>query len=526
MPTQTIPMRGGIPTSRNVLAAATPHVAAPGTPDKFIKIPPQISMWGNAQFGDCVTAEEAFAKACHNPEIFLSDTEVTSWAGKYGYLNGASLGDVLKRMQYDGFVQGGYTYDNGSFYSVDWTNPTVLKSAIALGPVKIGVAADQLETAKNTTNGNTGWFGTGFKFDGKQDHCVALCGFGTISWLAQQIQAWALAQHPDILVSVPSGVDGAKQGYALFTWNSIGVIDEPSMLAITHEAWLRRPTTVPKVILGDTSPMTPAIAASGNLVFLAWKGDGNNELSVMCSADGGLTFGGKFISREQSTQAPALCAHNGNVFIAWQGIDNDQINIARVAVSGSTITGIVNKFVLHETSPKSPALASLGANMYLAWKGDSNDQLNVMVSPNNGDSWINKCILPATSPQAPALCGNLGILYIAWKGDGNDQINVAHINLDGNGISGLGTKLILPDTTPASPALTAIGNTLYLAWKGDSNDNLNIESSSNNGASFGNKITLGETSPEPPSLTLFNGALLIAWKGDSNDHLNVAKVQV
>jgi hypothetical protein len=30
----------------------------------------------------------------------------------------------------------------------------------------------------------------------------------------------------------------------MFTWDSIGVIDQPSMLAITHEAWLRQPTTV------------------------------------------------------------------------------------------------------------------------------------------------------------------------------------------------------------------------------------------------------------------------------------------
>ena len=34
--------------------------------------------------------------------------------------------------------------------------------------------------------------------------------------------------------------------YALFTWDSIGIIDVPSMLAITGEAWLRNPTTVVK----------------------------------------------------------------------------------------------------------------------------------------------------------------------------------------------------------------------------------------------------------------------------------------
>src|SRR5262249_45071916 len=110
-----------------------------------------------------------------------------------------------------------------------------LQSAIATGPVKIGIAADQVETAWRSTNGRSGWFGVGFKADAGEDHCVSLCGYGTLAWLAQQFK-----------VTVPAGVDGAKTGYAMFTWDSIGIIDEPSMRAITHEAWLRQPTTVIK----------------------------------------------------------------------------------------------------------------------------------------------------------------------------------------------------------------------------------------------------------------------------------------
>jgi hypothetical protein len=36
-------------------------------PTNFIILPQKISFWGNYSDGDCVTAEEAFAKACrHN----------------------------------------------------------------------------------------------------------------------------------------------------------------------------------------------------------------------------------------------------------------------------------------------------------------------------------------------------------------------------------------------------------------------------------------------------------------------------
>jgi hypothetical protein len=206
-----------------------------GAPPTYIVIPASISMWGNQVDGDCVTAEEAFAKACHSPEIFITDQTVIQWATRHGVLNGANLHDVLQWMQIDGFVQDGHTYDDGPFYSLNWTNPGILASAISQGPVKLGIAADQVEAAWQSTNGASGWFATAFRADANEDHCVSLCGYGTLMWLAQQLG-----------VEVPPGVDGSQPGYAMFTWNSIGIIDQPSMLAITHEAWLRNPTTIIK----------------------------------------------------------------------------------------------------------------------------------------------------------------------------------------------------------------------------------------------------------------------------------------
>jgi len=203
-------------------------------------IPPQylwpygkISMWGNDVNGDCCTAEEAFAKSC-NPEVFINDQQVVDWARRHKVLNGATLSGVLKMMQTTGFEQAGYKWDDGNHATVNWTNPAVLQSAIYLGPVKIGVAGDQLETTCGRYGfARSGWFATGYKPDTKEDHCVCLCGYGPIAWLAKQLG-----------VRVPSGVNGAGPGYALFTWGSVGIIDQPSLLAITHEAWVRTPTSV------------------------------------------------------------------------------------------------------------------------------------------------------------------------------------------------------------------------------------------------------------------------------------------
>ena len=102
MPVQT-PKRGAIPSPRSALAAATPHVALVGAPPNFITVPAHISMWGNDVHGDCVTAEEAFAKACNSPEIFIPDSDVIAWATSHGVLEGAVIIQVLQWMQNDGF---------------------------------------------------------------------------------------------------------------------------------------------------------------------------------------------------------------------------------------------------------------------------------------------------------------------------------------------------------------------------------------------------------------------------------------
>ncbi len=233
--------RGARPSPRHRLAAATPHrtTAAPAC---FLRVPTQLSMWLNDVHGDCVTAEEAFAKACCG--ILISDEEVLAWATAHDVLEGADLASVLSAMQADGFAQDQNAYDDGAPSSVDWTDVGALASAIFSGPVKIGVAADQIQNMPDVGAKN-GWIANDFTVDSNYDHCVGLCGYGTVAWLAEQFD-----------VPVPASVDGATPAYALFTWSTIGIITRDSLLAICGEAWLRNPTTR---IVGDNPPTPDAV---------------------------------------------------------------------------------------------------------------------------------------------------------------------------------------------------------------------------------------------------------------------------
>ena len=345
MPVQEL-KRGAIPSPRSALAAARPHLVTVGAPLTFLTKPQRISMWGNDTHGDCVTAEEAFAKTCNSPEIFISDDDVMTWATRHGVLEGANLVEVMGWMHNDGFAEGSaVVYDDGPYVSVDWTNAAILQSAISLGPVKLGVAADQIESAYWANGGHTGWFGLGFHPDGNEDHCVALCGYGSITWLAQQLG-----------VPTPVGVDGTQPGYALFTWNSIGIIDVPSMIAVTQEAWLRQPTTVTVETgswhdwetLGGVLTSGPAVSswASGRLDIFA-RGGGDNELWHKWFSNGFSDW--ESLDGDLTSDPTAVSWADGRIDVFARGTDNalihkwysngwnDWENLGGVLTSGPTV---------------------------------------------------------------------------------------------------------------------------------------------------------------------------------------------
>jgi hypothetical protein len=339
-------------------------------------------------------------------------------------------------------------------------------------------------------------------------------------------------------VSKPSEPQGQEGGWNSSSWIGLdGTFGSNDVLqagieqrvaangTASYVAWYEWWCGVAKRTLSDTSPVSPALASLSGVLYIAWKGDGNDNLNIMYSTDDGQTFGHKYISPETSPQAPALCVHNGNLYIAWKGDGNDHLNVALANRSGNTVSGL-SKVVLGDTSPLSPSIVSFNNRLYIAWKGDGNDKLNVMYSADNGKTFGQKYTSGETSPQAPGLAVHNNNLYITWKGDGNDKLNVAIVDVSGNSITGFSQKVTLGDTSPQSPCLASLNGNLYIGWKGDGNDNLNIMYSADNGKTFGNKYVSPETSPKYPALTVNDGNLFIGWKGDGNDNLNVSLVGI
>jgi len=244
--------RGARPSPRHVLCAAPSFRALAAPPAQVAYVPAKLDYWGNNQYGDCVTAEEAFAKACYgldgqgggkNNEIFIDTSTVVSWCRQHGYLNGADLGSVLGSMAKSGFQVGSQLYNDGPFHTVDYSNEATLQAALALGPVKIAIDASVLPSGAGSRQG---WVSTGNKGGRGTDHCVALAGYGPAQFLFDQLA-----------VTLPSGLGATQPGYLLFTWSTIGFVDHDWILGTCAEAWIRNPTTVGVPPLTPPTPPTP-----------------------------------------------------------------------------------------------------------------------------------------------------------------------------------------------------------------------------------------------------------------------------
>jgi len=239
-------LRGARPAKRHILAGARPHCAVPVTLPPYFLMWGRLNVWGNDQYPDCVTAEEA-AKLSLASQVYTPPAEVIAWARRHHVLDGAELPQVMQMMERQGFLVNGQVYDDGEFMSVDWTDYNALCAAMYENqpngnPIKIGIDADALEQMIEASDGSLsdGWVVYGYPLSTNFDHCTSLCGFGAASDLVASFAS------KDVTVTLPSGLTPSTLCVAMFTWGTIGIVDMLSLGNMCGEAWVRNPPTVIK----------------------------------------------------------------------------------------------------------------------------------------------------------------------------------------------------------------------------------------------------------------------------------------
>lgn len=256
--------RGARPTPRHELAAAMPHRPTyreiASAPAKFFTLPSVMSPLGNDRWGNCVTAEQSASIMAYSiwgrgyaaRKVYISTATTVGWARSHGVLNGAGLREVMTWNQTDALLgANGTGYLDGPHLAVDYTDDAAMRAAIVQGPVKLGVAASQLQGPVNASNDQSGWVLTGARTDQNIDHCPAAWSYGTFAELVALFTAAGFA------CSVPSGQDPSEPSYGMYTWGTQGIVSRSSLIAICGEAWLRTPTS-PQITPTPTPQPTPA----------------------------------------------------------------------------------------------------------------------------------------------------------------------------------------------------------------------------------------------------------------------------
>jgi hypothetical protein len=227
---------------------------------------------------------------------------------------------------------------------------------------------------------------------------------------------------------------------------------------------------------------TPAVAATGNVVYVVWSGDvsGQNEggqIQLKRSFNGGISFEDDPIPISGGTgnaTAPAIAVNGSNVYIVWAEDDvpgsegNPEICFAFSNNGGNVFKKGSKKFksdaavpepckktsgaapsVLNENfnlsnTPKAdsicPSIAVSGSNIFVAWSELAKDGFQIVLaqSTNGGNSFAKGKVVSKTlsgGKEADALCPKLAvsssIVYGVWMEDSLGNFEVAFKQLTG-----------------------------------------------------------------------------------------------
>ena len=105
---------GEFPTPNHEIANAPPYQADDAAPGHFLAWPVGIDSWENGHGSSSSWAEEAFAKACAAPQVFIPADLVLSTSRECGSSNFAAF------MRTHGFRMNRQAYLDGPLNSVNW----------------------------------------------------------------------------------------------------------------------------------------------------------------------------------------------------------------------------------------------------------------------------------------------------------------------------------------------------------------------------------------------------------------------
>jgi hypothetical protein len=244
--------------------------------------------------------------------------------------------------------------------------------------------------------------------------------------------------------------------------------------------------TDPKNISNNTSEsINPAIAVSGNTVYVTWSDNttsGNNEILFVKSTDAGTNFTDpENISHNAgSSENPAIAVSGNSVYVAWSNsASNSEILFIKSTNAGDNFT-VPENISNNAGTSENPVIAVSGNSVYVVWidTTSGNNQVPIAVSENAGENVSTPIILSnnADDISNPQITIFGDIVSITWidNSSGTNKILIAESTNGGNSFNA-------PRTVSNNPYV-------YVTWLEDNGKSglgqAFIAVSNNTGATF------------------------------------------
>jgi len=271
-------------------------------------------------------------------------------------------------------------------------------------------------------------------------------------------------------------------------------------------------------------------------LYMAWRSVEHDELLYWA-----VSFDGKWWSPQQvlsdrsSLSAPALAVFKDQLFMAWRGDGDD--NLWWATYDGNAELKWSNQSPLRDRgSALGPALGVFQDRLYMAWRGvqDAGHDDDILYwaayDPENPFRWTPQRPLGDRASQAePALAAFQGQFFMAWRGVTGDE-NLYWATFDPNDPRGWTDQHRLDDRASAEgPALAVFQNKLYMVWRGvgglDSDDSLYWATyDENNPRKWTDQTVMATVAADPagpivvgsvkrPSVAAFRNSLFVAGVG-------------
>ena len=256
------------------------------------------------------------------------------------------------------------------------------------------------------------------------------------------------------------------------------------------------------------SSVDPAIAASGDNVYVAWsdKTLGNPEIIFRASMDGGETFTAKSKGRLSNTDSasvtPRVASNGDSVYVVWVERGSSaktDIYLRASHNSGASFENIKN--LSNSGTAAEPQVATTGDHVYIAWSDSmsGNRDVYLISSGNGGESFddpINLSKNGGVSDQPQISATEDGHVYVTWRDSisGSKEILFRASNDNGNTFGEI--KNISNNAGSSSnPEISASDDAVYITWTDNTIGNVEVffAASTNGGGSFSSPINLSDT---------------------------------